>query len=57
MNDTALAQELVAFKLNGADVQYIARVELGSQDYTVNAYLNNDTATALVPTSVPAPTR
>ena len=26
----------------------VARVELGSQDYTVNAYLNNKTATALV---------
>ena len=26
----------------------IGRVELGSQDYTVNAYLNNKTATALV---------
>ncbi|MDX2306785.1 MAG: multidrug efflux RND transporter permease subunit [Hyphomicrobium sp.] len=29
-------------------VRDIARVELGSQDYTVNAYLNNKTATALV---------
>ncbi|MBX9683642.1 MAG: efflux RND transporter permease subunit [Hyphomicrobium sp.] len=29
-------------------VRDIARVELGSQDYTVNAYLNNQTATALV---------
>ena len=29
-------------------VKDIARVELGSQDYTVNAYLNNKTATALV---------
>jgi hydrophobe/amphiphile efflux-1 (HAE1) family protein len=29
-------------------VRDIARVELGAQDYTVNAYLNNDTATALV---------
>lgn len=26
----------------------VARVELGSQDYTVNAYLNNKTATAIV---------
>ena len=26
----------------------IARVELGAQDYTVNAYLNNQTATAIV---------
>lgn len=29
-------------------VRDIARVELGSQDYTVNAYLNNKTATAIV---------
>ncbi|PPD29406.1 MAG: hydrophobe/amphiphile efflux-1 family RND transporter [Hyphomicrobium sp.] len=29
-------------------VRDVARVELGSQDYTVNAYLNNKTATALV---------
>lgn len=29
-------------------VKDIARVELGSQDYNVNAYLNNKTATALV---------
>ncbi len=29
-------------------VKDIARVELGSQDYTVNAYLNNKVATALV---------
>ena len=29
-------------------VRDIARVELGSQDYTVNAYLNHDTATAIV---------
>jgi hydrophobe/amphiphile efflux-1 (HAE1) family protein len=29
-------------------VKDIARVELGSQDYTVNAYLNNKTATAIV---------
>ena len=29
-------------------VRDIARVELGAQDYTVNAYLNNKTATALV---------
>ncbi len=29
-------------------VRDIARVELGSQDYTVNAYLNNKIATALV---------
>ena len=29
-------------------VRDIARVELGSQDYTVNAYLNNDVATAIV---------
>ncbi len=29
-------------------VKDIARVELGSQDYTVNAYLDNKTATALV---------
>ena len=29
-------------------VRDIARVELGSQDYTVNAYLNNKVATALV---------
>ncbi|MEO1281935.1 MAG: multidrug efflux RND transporter permease subunit [Pseudomonadota bacterium] len=29
-------------------VRDIARVELGSQDYTVNAYLNNETATAIV---------
>ncbi len=29
-------------------VRDIARVELGSQDYTVNAYLNNKTATAMV---------
>jgi HAE1 family hydrophobic/amphiphilic exporter-1 len=29
-------------------VRDIARVELGSQDYTVNAYLNKDVATALV---------
>ena len=29
-------------------VRDIGRVELGSQDYTVNAYLNNKTATALV---------
>ena len=29
-------------------VRDIARVELGSQDYTVNAYLNKDTATAIV---------
>jgi hydrophobic/amphiphilic exporter-1 (mainly G- bacteria), HAE1 family len=29
-------------------VRDIARVELGSQDYTVNAYLNNATATAMV---------
>ncbi|MFX5279772.1 efflux RND transporter permease subunit, partial [Acinetobacter baumannii] len=29
-------------------VRDIARVELGSQDYTVNAYLNNQVATALV---------
>ena len=26
----------------------VARVELGAQDYTVNAYLNNDVATAIV---------
>src|SRR6201997_1651426 len=29
-------------------VRDVARVELGSQDYTVNAYLDHDTATALV---------
>jgi hydrophobe/amphiphile efflux-1 (HAE1) family protein len=29
-------------------VRDIARVELGSQDYTINAYLNNRTATAMV---------
>jgi hydrophobe/amphiphile efflux-1 (HAE1) family protein len=29
-------------------IRDIARVELGAQDYTVNAYLNNKTATALV---------
>jgi HAE1 family hydrophobic/amphiphilic exporter-1 len=29
-------------------VRDIARIELGSQDYTVNAYLNRDNATALV---------
>lgn len=29
-------------------VRDVARVELGSQDYTVNAYLNNDTETAIV---------
>ena len=29
-------------------IRDIARVELGSQDYTVNAYLNNKVATALV---------
>lgn len=29
-------------------VKDIARVELGAQDYTVNAYLNNSTATAIV---------
>jgi hydrophobe/amphiphile efflux-1 (HAE1) family protein len=29
-------------------VKDIARVELGSQDYTVNAYLNNQVATAMV---------
>jgi hydrophobe/amphiphile efflux-1 (HAE1) family protein len=29
-------------------IRDIARVELGSQDYTVNAYLNNDVATAIV---------
>jgi hydrophobe/amphiphile efflux-1 (HAE1) family protein len=29
-------------------VRDIARVELGSQDYTVNAYLNNQAATAIV---------
>ena len=29
-------------------VKDIARVELGSQDYTVNAYLNNKVATAIV---------
>ncbi|MEO0729464.1 MAG: efflux RND transporter permease subunit, partial [Pseudomonadota bacterium] len=29
-------------------VRDVARVELGSQDYTVNAYLNNKTATAIV---------
>ncbi len=29
-------------------IRDIARVELGSQDYTVNAYLNKDTATAIV---------
>ena len=29
-------------------VRDIARVELGSQDYTVNAYLNNKNATAIV---------
>ena len=29
-------------------VRDIARVELGSQDYTVNAYLNNEVATAMV---------
>src|ERR1700730_4590841 len=29
-------------------VRDIARVELGSQDYTVNAYLNKDVATAIV---------
>jgi hydrophobe/amphiphile efflux-1 (HAE1) family protein len=29
-------------------VRDVARVELGSQDYTVNAYLNNKVATALV---------
>src|SRR5215472_1354252 len=29
-------------------VRDVARVELGSQDYTVNAYLDHDTATAMV---------
>ncbi len=29
-------------------IRDVARVELGSQDYTVNAYLNNKTATAIV---------
>src|SRR6516162_6492976 len=29
-------------------IRDVARVELGSQDYTVNAYLNKDTATAIV---------
>src|SRR5262249_38564150 len=29
-------------------VRDVARVELGSQDYTVNAYLDHDTATALI---------
>jgi hydrophobic/amphiphilic exporter-1 (mainly G- bacteria), HAE1 family len=29
-------------------IRDIARVELGAQDYTVNAYLNNKTATAIV---------
>ncbi|MGL5138621.1 MAG: efflux RND transporter permease subunit, partial [Beijerinckiaceae bacterium] len=29
-------------------IRDVARVELGSQDYTVNAYLNNKTATAMV---------
>ncbi|WP_160000578.1 efflux RND transporter permease subunit [Roseomonas sp. 18066] len=40
---------VVATNQGGAPVRLrdIARVELGSQDYTVNAYLNNQTATAI----------
>jgi hydrophobe/amphiphile efflux-1 (HAE1) family protein len=34
-------------------VRDIARVELGSQDYTVNAYLDNKTATAIVVSQSP----
>ena len=29
-------------------IRDIARVELGSQDYTINAYLDNRTATAII---------
>ncbi|WP_419898240.1 efflux RND transporter permease subunit [Roseomonas sp. USHLN139] len=40
---------VIATNPGGAPVRVrdIARVELGSQDYTVNAYLNNQTATAI----------
>lgn len=43
------AGTVVATGEGGAPVRLhdIARVELGSQDYTVNAYLNNQTATAI----------
>ncbi|MDQ1080651.1 efflux RND transporter permease subunit [Pseudoroseomonas cervicalis] len=43
------AETVVATGEGGAPVRLrdIARVELGSQDYTVNAYLNNQTATAI----------
>ena len=44
------ANTVVKAESNGflVRVRDIARVELGSQDYTVNAYLNNKVATALV---------
>jgi HAE1 family hydrophobic/amphiphilic exporter-1 len=40
---------VIATNQGGAPVRLrdVARVELGSQDYTVNAYLNNQTATAI----------
>lgn len=43
------ADIVVATGAAGAPVRLrdVARVELGSQDYTVNAYLNNQTATAI----------
>ena len=43
------AEIVVATGAGGAPVRLrdVARVELGSQDYTVNAYLNNQVATAI----------
>ncbi len=51
LTDPAQFEDIVVRSEPGGEVirvRDIARVELGSQDYTVNAYLNNKTATALV---------
>ena len=51
LTDPAQFEDIVVRSEPGGEVirvRDIARVELGSQDYTVNAYLDNKTATALV---------
>ncbi len=51
LTDPSQFEDIVVRSEPGGEVirvRDIARVELGSQDYTVNAYLNNKTATALV---------
>jgi multidrug efflux pump subunit AcrB len=48
LNNSATLSSAPTLMAGISRVRDIARVELGSQDYTVNAYLNHDTATAIV---------